>query len=224
MGKNDIDFASMPQIALRVITGPAAFFRDMPKTGGFSDPLLFMVIMGGVSGIVQAVVTILGLKAGFSVGMAVLSIILLPVLFGIFGFIGAAILFFIWKFMGSQESYETSYRCLAYLCALFPITTLLGIIPYVGSLVAIILIVYFYVVMSVETHKVASQRAWLVFGTLGLIVLLLNMSAGLTQLRIDREKARYEQQLEETTREMQRTAEETRKELEELKKKMEKKD
>lgn len=224
MGRNDIDFASMPQIALKVITSPAAFFREMPKTGGFSDPLLFMVIMGGLSGIVQAVVTILGLKAGFSVGMAILSIVLLPILFGIFGFIGAAILFFIWKFMGSQESYETSYRCLAYLCALTPLTTLLGIIPYAGSLLSIILIVYFYVVMSVETHKVASQRAWLVFGTLGLIVFLLNMGAGLTQLRIDREKARYEKQLEETTREMRKSAEETRKELEGLRKQLEEKE
>jgi len=219
MGKRDIDFAAMPQTAISVITSPAAFFREMPKAGGFGDPLLFMIIMGGVSGLVQAIVGILGLKAGIGFGMAILSVILYPILFGVLGFIGAALLYLLWKLMGSQESYETAYRCLAYVTALVPVTTLLGVIPVVGALLSIALFTYFYVLMSVEAHKLPSQKAWIVFGALGAALLLLNMGAEIGQKKHDREKMKYQKHMEETTQEMRKSSEE----MEELRKQMKEK-
>ena len=223
MGKSDIDFAAIPQTAINVITSPATFFREMPKTGGFGDPLLFMVAMGGVSGLVKAIVGILGLKAGIGFGMAILSVILYPILFGVFGFIGAAFLFLLWKLLGSQESYETAYRCLAYVAALMPVTTFLDVIPYVGTLISIALYTYFFVIMSAETHKLPSQQAWIVFGVLGGIALLLNMGAGMSERRHEREKAKYQKHLEETKQEMRKSSEENRKALEELRKQMKEK-
>jgi len=208
MEKRDIDFAAMPQTAINVITSPAAFFREMPKAGGFGDPLLFMIIMGGVSGLVQAIVGILGLKAGIGFGMAILSVILYPILFGVLGFIGAALLYLLWKLMGSQESYETAYRCLAYVTALVPVTTLLGVIPVLGALLSIALFTYFYVLMSVEAHKLPSQKAWIVFGALGTALLLLNMGAEISQKKHDREKMKYQKHMEETTQEMRKSSEE----------------
>lgn len=219
MEKRDIDFAAMPQTAINVITSPAAFFREMPKAGGFGDPLLFMIIMGGVSGLVQAIVGILGLKAGIGFGMAILSVILYPILFGVLGFIGAALLYLLWKLMGSQESYETAYRCLAYVTALVPVTTLLGVIPVLGALLSIALFTYFYVLMSVEAHKLPSQKAWIVFGALGTALLLLNMGAEISQKKHDREKMKYQKHMEETTQEMRKSSEE----VEELRKQMKEK-
>ncbi|HAK61128.1 MAG TPA: hypothetical protein DCO77_12245 [Nitrospiraceae bacterium] len=223
MGKRDIDFAAMLQTAINVITSPAAFFREMPRTGGFGDPLLFMVIMGGVSGLVQAIVGILGLKTGIGFGIAILSVILYPILFGVLGFIGAAFLFLLWKLMGSQESYETAYRCLAYFTALIPVTTFLDVIPTVGTLISIALYTYFFVIMSAETHKLPSQKAWVVFGALGGIVLLLNLGAGMSERRHAREKMNYQRHMEETTQEMRKRSEETRKALEDLRKQMKEK-
>lgn len=219
MEKRDIDFAAMPQTAINVITSPATFFREMPKAGGFGDPLLFMIIMGGVSGLVQAIVGILGLKAGIGFGMAILSVILYPILFGVLGFIGAALLYLLWKLMGSQESYETAYRCIAYVTALVPVTTLLGVIPVVGALLSIALFTYFYVLMSVEAHKLPSQKAWIVFGALGAALLLLNMGAEIGQKKHGREKMKYQKHMEETTQEMRKSSEE----IEELRKQMKEK-
>lgn len=63
----------------------------------------------------------------------------MPIAVAIGSFIGAAILFVIWKLMGSQEDYETAYRCGAYLMALAPITTLINVIPYAGAIISLVI-------------------------------------------------------------------------------------
>ncbi len=234
METKGIDLAAIPQTALKVLTSPAAFFREMPKTGGFVDPLVFMIAMGVVGGLIQAVFTIAGLHlvAGFAAGLA--SIIIMPIMIAIFGFVGAAIIFFIWKLMGSQESYETAYRCTAYISVLTPITTVLGILPYIGAAIGIVLTTFFLVTASVEVHKLPSQKAWLVFGIIGGILILMSISSQFAARRFAR-------QMEDTSREMQKAAEqmqkqmqkqseegrkaaeEAQKQLEEMQKQMEKK-
>ena len=147
-----------------VITNPKDFFRNMPKTGGFIEPLTFMVVIGVATGTIQAIVALLGLGIAVSIGMAFVSIFLIPILTGIFGFVGAAILYVIWKIMGSQESYETAYRCGAYAGAVMPIAALLGIIPYLGIILGMSWILYLMVMASVETHGLEMKLAWIVFG------------------------------------------------------------
>ena len=157
--------ASIQKTAMSVLTSPSAFFREMPKTGGFVEPLIFMVIMGIISGLIQTILSIVGLHFAGGIAMGVASIILFPIVIAIGGFIGAAVLFVIWMLLGSKESYETAYRCGAYISVLMPIMTVLGLIPYLGSAVGIALYVYFLVVASMEVHKIPSQKAWLVFGS-----------------------------------------------------------
>src|SRR3989338_1047508 len=135
-----INFAAFPQTAIKVLTSPAAFFREMPKTGGFVEPLVFMVVMGVISGLIQAALSLLGLSIAGGIAMGLAAIIMMPIFIAIFGFVGAAILFVIWKLMGSQESYETAYRCGAYISAFAPIAAVLSIIPYIGSAIGIILV------------------------------------------------------------------------------------
>ena len=55
MCDNEIDLASIPERALRVLTRPTAFFRDMPRTGGFLQPLVSVAVMGIVNGLLVAV-------------------------------------------------------------------------------------------------------------------------------------------------------------------------
>ena len=43
---NDIDLASIPGRALRVLTRPTAFFRDRPRTGRFPGPLVSVAVVG----------------------------------------------------------------------------------------------------------------------------------------------------------------------------------
>ena len=145
MEVKDINFAAMPQTAVQVVTAPAEFFKSMPKTGGFVEPLVFAAIMGFIAGIIHALINILGLSyayVGFAESLAM--IIVVPIVVVICSFIGAAIIFVIWKLMGSQENYETSYRCGAYLMALAPIIAIISIIPYVGGIINMAIYVYYH--------------------------------------------------------------------------------
>ncbi len=153
---------SIPATIKQIITDPVEFYKQMPKSGGFVTPLVFMVLMGVAGGVVQAVLGIIGLSPAGSV----FSIIFIPAFVAIFGFVGAAILFIIWKLMGSQESYETAYRCGAYAGAIVPVTTLLSPIPYLGPIIGIVWTTYLLVVASMEVHSLPSKLAWTVFGAL----------------------------------------------------------
>ena len=223
METKGINVAAIPQTALKVLTSPAAFFREMPKTGGFVDPLVFMVGMGVIGGLIQAVFVIVGLHivAGFAAGVA--SIIILPVMIAIFGFVGAAIIFFIWKLMGSQESYETAYRCAAYISALTPITTVLGIIPYAGAAIGIVLTTFFLVTASVEVHKLPSQKAWLVFGIIGGILIVMSISSQFAARRFARQMEETSKEVQKAAEDMQKKAEEAQKHLEEMQRQMQNK-
>ncbi len=177
MDPKNINFAAMPQTAVNVITKPAEFFQAMPKTGGFLEPLVFVVIMGLISGILQAILNMVGLGYGRGMMGGFGMILFMPIAFAIGSFIGAAILFVIWKLMGSQEDYETAYRCCAYLSALSPITSILGYIPYAGIVLNMAIMAYYTVAASIHVHGIPSQKAWLVFGVLAVIFALLLLSA-----------------------------------------------
>lgn len=179
MEKKGIDFRVMLQTAIAALTSPGTFFREIPKTGGYAEPLLFMVVMGVVNGLVTAALGLFGLTFIFSTGMAIASIIIYPIMYAVFGFIGAAIAFGIWKLMGSQEPYETAYRCVAYIAAFMLIVSVIDIIPYIGVLAGIALLTWVYVVTSVETHNIPSQKAWIVFGSLGVAIFLMSLDVGI---------------------------------------------
>jgi hypothetical protein len=220
METKGINVAAIPQTAVKVLTSPAAFFREMPKSGGFVDPLVFMVAMGVVGGLIQAVLTIAGLHVGAGIAAGIAAIIVVPVVIAIFGFFGAAIIFGIWKLMGSQESYETAYRCAAYISVLTPITTILGIIPYAGSAIGIVLSTFFLVIASVEVHKIPSQKAWLVFGIIGGILIVMSISAQFAARKMVRDTEETSKEMQKAAEEMQKKAAEAAKAAEEMQRQM----
>ena len=63
MEKKSIDFAAIPQTALKVLTSPVSFFREMAKTGGFVEPLVFLVAHAVVTAIVDGVLFV---NSGYS--------------------------------------------------------------------------------------------------------------------------------------------------------------
>lgn len=161
----------------QVIMDPSGFYRGMPKAGGFGPPLVFAVVLGLVAGVIQAVLGLVHLGGG-AAGMAALGLVIfVPIWVLIGGFIGAAIVYVIWKLMGSTESYETAYRCGAYSMAVAPITTLASVIPVAGSLVGLAWMVYLLVIATVEVHKLPSRKAWLVFGIIGALLALMSLGS-----------------------------------------------
>lgn len=233
MEKESIDLNEIKETAIRVLTSTQAFFKEMPKTGGYLKPLIFMIAMGVVGGLIQSLFSIIGLKVATGLAMGLASIILVPIVVGIFGFVGAAILFLIWRLMGSKETYETAYRCAAYISVLTPITCVLGIVPYIGGAVGVALAMYFTIIATIVVHQIPSQKAWLVFGIIGALLILLTITGEISSRRMVRDVGKFQKQMEGTTKEMQKATEDATKEmqkateeatkaLEELQKQMEK--
>jgi len=200
--KKAVTVTALMQTAVKVILSPAAFFREMPESGGFSLPLAFMVMMGVINGLVTAALGLFDVASNpifstgmtmvsivlypfaelshtpiLSTGMAIASILLYPLAYAVLGFAGAGLVFAVWKILGSRESYETAYCCVAYLAAFMPITTLLLVIPYWGLLVSVALLTYLYVLISRNVHGIKVARAWLVFGLIGVVLFFMGIGA-----------------------------------------------
>ncbi len=174
---SDASLATILDSAKRVITDPAGFYRSMPQSGGFAAPVIFVLVMAVISGLIVAILTLpTGLGAG-AAPVGFMALVMLPIMALIGSFIGAAIMFVIWKLMGSDRSFETAYRCVAYAAAIMPITVLLAAIPYLGSIVKVLWSFFLMYVASVEVHGIKARTAAIVFGVLGALVLLLNLSA-----------------------------------------------
>jgi len=167
---------------VQVITNPVGFYRSMPKTGGLVEPIIFMIAMGLIAGILRTIISVLGLAGSSMMGVA--SIILMPIFVTIFGFVGAAILFVIWKLMGSDESFEVAFRCGSYAAAISPITSLISLIPYIGGVVGLVWMAYLMVVASTEVHKLQAKTAWIVFGAIFVVFSLMSLSSEIAGRRV----------------------------------------
>lgn len=166
--------------AKRVITDPVGFYRDMPKSGGFADPMIFVAAIAVLIGVAAAIFSVIGLgKASMAfAGVAGFSAVIIIPIFAVIGsFIGGAILFVIWKLMGSEHNYETAYRCVAYAYAIAPIALVLSIIPYLGTIIKGLWGTFLMYTASVEVHSLKAQTAKIVFGVLAAIGIFSGLSS-----------------------------------------------
>ncbi len=212
----EIDFAVIPQKALSILTKPVDFFKTMHKTGGFLEPLIFALIMGIIAGILHAIISLVGLgyySRGLmdSLGM----IIIIPVAVIVGSFIGAAIMYVIWKLLGSQENYEVSYRCVAYIMVLAPIAAILGLIPYAGAILNAALGLIFIVLASIYVHSIPAKKALLVFGIIFAVILLIQLRAEYKMRNFANSADEVRKKMEELNRQYKQQLE---KQLEEAKK------
>jgi len=99
--------------------------------------------------------------------------------------------------MGSEQSFETAYRCVAYAAAISPITTLIGIIPYLGVLITMGWMMFLMVTASQEVHNLESKKAWIVFGIVFGLFTLLNLNSQYAARNIEKEMKKYNRQIEQ---------------------------
>ena len=173
--------------ARTVLTAPADFYRQMPKSGGFLDPILFLIVMAVVGAIILVFCGFVGLGPMGALGVGIGSMLFMPIMAIIGSFIGGAIMFVIWKLMGTQENFETAYRCIAYASAIYPVTALFGLIPYLGSIVGIAWGFYLMFIATKEVHHLNEKTASMVFGILGLILIVSNISSEMAARRMSTE-------------------------------------
>jgi len=124
----------------------------------------------------SAVLSMVGFGMAGAMAGGLLAIILVPIFVVIFGFIGAAIAFGIWRMMGSQENFETAFRCVAYTSAIAPITAVLNLIPYLGSLTSALWPMALLAIASIHVHRRSVQASWAVFGAIGVFLALTSVS------------------------------------------------
>ncbi len=198
------DVSGMPDQAIGVVTSPRAFFRAMPRDGGYLDPIVFLLVMGLAAALVQIILGFIGFGQAGIAGMAaigLLAIIMLPLFLVVFGFITAAIGYVVWRFLGSNQSFETAFRCVAYMSAITPITSLLGAIPYFGTLAHVAWGMFLVVIASVEVHAVRERTAQIVFGVIGAILVLISVSneyaARHLQAQFERMSGEFREDLDE---------------------------
>jgi hypothetical protein len=170
--------------ARTLLTAPGAFYRQMPKSGGFLEPVLFMIVMALVAIIIFIALGLLGLGAlsAFDVGIG--SMIVMPIMAVVGSFIGAGIMFIIWKLMGTQEPFEVAYRCVAYASAIYPVTAFIGMIPYLGSIAGITWGMYLMFVATKEVHHLNEKTASMVFGIIGFILIVSNVTSEMAARRM----------------------------------------
>ena len=179
MSDNAFNLGTVLEDAVKVITNPIGFYQEMPTEGGYTNPLIFVVVMAAITGLLMSLYALLGFGASGAIagGMAVSSVIIFPIMAVIGSFIGAAIMFVIWKLMGSEQNYEVAYRCVAYSMVTMPIVTVLAFIPYVTSILRTVWGVFLMYAASIGAHNIKAQTAKIVFGILAVIGILYSISA-----------------------------------------------
>lgn len=169
--------ASIPRHMLSVILKPTEFFPDMPKTGGYVEPLIFMVVMAALTAVAMAIAGMIGFGPVGMMAMGFVGVIILPIAVAIFGFVAAAIMFVIWKLMGSNEEFETAYRCVAYGYAYAPVAALVSGVPYLGTLISTLWPMALMALASIHVHGRSTNASWAVFGILGLVFAVMGIGA-----------------------------------------------
>ena len=151
-----------------VILRPSEFYRSMPKTGGYADPLTFAAINFILYGLLTALIAGLfgrGMYGGMYDGMyggfrglgfltIITNVIIIPFAGIISLFIEAAILYIIYKVLGGKGSYEGTVRFISYATAVL----LLSWIPFLGWVFGIYGI-YLYILGGMNVHDVSMVKS-----------------------------------------------------------------
>jgi len=168
-----------------VILRPSDFYRKMPTSGGYAEPLTFAAIsyfiygllaalfnrgmMGGMSGYGGMYGYGMG-SGGYGLTGALMMAIMMPIMGIISIIIGAAILYIIYKVLGGKGSYEGTVRFVSYAAAVL----LLSWIPFIGWIFGIYGI-YLYIVGGMVVHDVSMVKSAIAVLLPTFLVILLVM-------------------------------------------------
>jgi hypothetical protein len=158
-----------------VIQRPSDFYRKMPTTGGYAEPLTFAAISYIIywfltalfnRGMIGSMYGYSGARLGFSI--AILTAILALIMSIISIFIGAAILFVIYKVLGGSGTYEGTVRFVSYATAIMVVVW----IPLIGWIFGLYEI-YLYIVGGMVVHEVSMVKSAIAVLLPTVIVILL---------------------------------------------------
>lgn len=175
---NDFNINAIIDTAKQIILNPVGFYKSMPTAGGLTTPLIFVAVMCAIAALISFVLNLVGLaKFGPIGGGGILKVIIFPIIAVVASFIGAGIMYVIWKLMGSDKDYQTAYQCLAYTSVVFPIAAVISIFPYLGSIAQTLISSFLLYLASIHVHAIKPQTAKIVFGVLAAIFVITGIQA-----------------------------------------------
>lgn len=188
MSQDAFSFSTVIEDAKKIITDPVAYYRDMPTTGGFVEPVIFVLVMGAITGLIAALT-----GAGLSATLK------MPIAMVIGSFISAALLYVVWRLMGSDNNYEVAYRSASALMATAPIIMVLSFIPYLSGVVQVVWGSILIYIASVQVYKLDASTSKIVFGVLALLFLFINIKTQQVGQQVDSAIGQYENMTPEET-------------------------
>ncbi|OOG28105.1 hypothetical protein B1C78_01950 [Thioalkalivibrio denitrificans] len=160
--------------AIAVLTRPREFYRTMPRGTGVLEPLLFLVVVGMITGAVHLGVARLFPGQVIDPGLEIL--LLAPVVLMVLSLVIGSLLHLVWKLLGSGEPFETAFRCVAYAMAIAPVAVVVGMLPYMGTLIVVLWWALLQALASIEVHGIAEPVAVAVFGIIAVLLILLGVT------------------------------------------------
>ena len=115
----------------KVLTDPEGFYSEMPKEGGYQEPLTFAAINFAIVGLLSGIIAVILSGAGAG---SIVSTLVGAVIGGIVGlFIVGIILLIFFKIFGGTGSYEGTVRILSYSSAV----QVFAWIPVIGWIISL---------------------------------------------------------------------------------------
>ncbi len=180
-----------------IIRRPRDFYMQMPLVGGYTEPLVFCLLMGVVSGLVATAFSLFSTGHIGSMSFGLLSIAVVPVAALTGCYIFSAIMLAIWKLMGSRQDFEVAFRCVAYSFALLPVAIAIAFIPYAGTLVATLWWFWLMFICSTDIHKLERRKSLLVILAIAALILLMNLSGEKSRRQLDSRHNEFNQKMDE---------------------------
>ncbi len=191
-----VNISTIGVIMRQVITDPREFFRRMPKSGGYGDPVLYLAVMGFIDGLVIWLLDLFGLGGGMMSSASVPGLLMMAIMAPLGGFVVAFFAYLLWRFMGSRQSYEAAYRCLAFIASIGPVIMLLQVIPYLGTVVNVLWGFWLLFIASTEVHGLAPARVKSVMVILAVIFLVIGLQGERSNRRLQAGVAGFTQQMQ----------------------------
>ena len=148
--------------ALALFKDPEGFFSRFDREASYGPAVVHIMFWGAVSGVLTLLLAFVK-PAPFGTLAAGLQIVILPVMGALISWLGAGIFHVICLILGGKGPFKQSYQVIASMAAMFPISTLLGAVPF-GTVPVQLYGLYLSVTAAGAVHGVAKARAWIVFG------------------------------------------------------------
>jgi hypothetical protein len=142
-----------------ILIKPFDFFKSMPLTGGYKDPLIFALITAVIMGIGLTIVTL---------GVGFLAILFAPIAVVISVFLAAGLLWLCARIVGGTGTYEATMRVASYS----NVVNVVGWIPIVSILGSLYGLFLTWAGIR-EVHKLTNLKAVLAVALAIIIVFLI---------------------------------------------------